>query len=69
MTPIELRAARHALGMTQQDMADNLGVTRVYINRLENTHHPIPKPTEIAIKAILLLGHPDHWPVQVLTKS
>jgi len=55
--------------MTQQDMADNLGVTRVYINRLENTHHPIPKPTEIAIKAILLLGHPDHWPVQVLTKS
>jgi len=38
-----LREARAALGLTQADMADRLGVTQAYVSMLENGRRVVPQ--------------------------
>src|SRR3974390_3637034 len=42
MRPIELRAARLPLGLTQQELARRFGVSRQSINNWENEHARLP---------------------------
>ncbi|MCS6290397.1 MAG: helix-turn-helix transcriptional regulator [Nitrospira sp.] len=42
MTPTDLKTLRSALGLSQQALADRLGVTRNTVTRWEMGLHPIP---------------------------
>ena len=60
MTPAELRAARAALGLTQQQLAESLGLSSGRIIRayeagtgLKRTRGEIPGPVASAIKMML----------------
>lgn len=62
MTPNELRKARTALGLTQQQLADQLQLKRLAITRYEGGTRRIPGLVEVAIRhltapsRILLVG-------------
>lgn len=49
MTPAELKEHRELLGMTQQQLANELGFKRSHIARLENGLSPIMKQTKLAV--------------------
>lgn len=65
MTPVELKAIRQRLGLTQLGFAEALGVSREHIQDLEagrrrkGTPAPIPKTIRLAVAA-LELGLRDH---------
>ena len=54
MTGAELRQARERLGMTQQKLADALGMWRHSVARMERSESPVMKHTELAVKYLLL---------------
>lgn len=49
MTPSELKQARQKLGLTQQKLADELGLSRVMVNQMEKGVHGIERRTELAV--------------------
>jgi DNA-binding transcriptional regulator YiaG len=57
MTPAEIRAARLALGYTQQQLADALGITGEYaadtVRSWESGRRPISGPASVAIRLLL----------------
>lgn len=52
MKPEELRRHREALGMTQDDLARELGVKMMTVSRWERGVYPIPRHIALAIEAI-----------------
>lgn len=52
MTPAELRDAREALGLTQTELGERLGVHWTTISRWENGRLPISKAVAMAVRAI-----------------
>ena len=62
MTPEDIKAIRAARGMTQQDLADALGITRGHISKLEAGTQTAKGAIIVSLRAIGLLGHPDTWP-------
>jgi transcriptional regulator with XRE-family HTH domain len=52
MTPEELKAYREKHNMTQQELADALGVTRNAVNQQEMGIRPILRVTELALETI-----------------
>jgi transcriptional regulator with XRE-family HTH domain len=52
MKPKELRQRREALGMTQDDLARELGVKMMTVSRWERGVYPIPRHIGLAIEAI-----------------
>jgi transcriptional regulator with XRE-family HTH domain len=52
MKPDELRRRREALGMTQDDLARELGVKMMTVCRWERGVYPIPRHIGLAIEAI-----------------
>lgn len=59
MTPAELKSARKALGLSQQGLADALGMHRSMIGYMETGRGPkgvpvaIERRTELAVKYLL----------------
>ena len=53
MTNEEFRKARITLGLTQQALADKLGLNIRHIQRLERENLEVMKQTELAIKYLL----------------
>lgn len=69
MTSQELRHARRKLGLTQQQLADKLGLTRVFIGMMERGERAIEKRTALSVLYLLrdeneknhkTHGHTDH---------
>lgn len=52
MNSDELRQRREALGMTQDDLARELGVKMMTVSRWERGVYPIPRHIGLAIEAI-----------------
>jgi len=52
MKPEELKRRREALGMTQDDLARELGVKMMTVSRWERGVYPIPRHIALAIEAI-----------------
>ena len=56
MSMEELRERRSALGLTQPELADALGIHRVTISNWERGHHPIPKWLTLAMDQLRTLS-------------
>ena len=56
MTPDELKQLQAALGMTNAQLADAIGVSESTIVKLRGGQHPIRRPIEMAIRALMLGG-------------
>ena len=52
MKPEELKRHREALGMTQDNLARELGVKMMTVSRWERGVYPIPRHIALAIEAI-----------------
>jgi len=52
-TPAKLRAARRALGWTQPYLAEELGLTRDAVAKMEAGVRPIERRTDLAIRYLL----------------
>jgi transcriptional regulator with XRE-family HTH domain len=52
MTPQELRAAREAMGITQQELADKLGVGQGTISRWEAGERQPPPLLDLALERL-----------------
>lgn len=52
MQPLELKAARQELGMTQQELAEALGLTPQFIGMMERGEKPIEQRTALAVRQI-----------------
>lgn len=52
MTPLEFKAARNRLRMSQQALADALGRHRSIVARYEAGVYPVPKSVELALEAL-----------------
>lgn len=50
---MNIKEARTKKGLTQQDLADRIGMSVQSINRMENGKQPIDKRTELAIQKVL----------------
>jgi len=61
MQPAELRSARNAAGLTQEQLANSLGVSRELINRMEAGRAKITKRT-----ANQILGVTTHHTLEKL---
>ena len=59
MTPKQFRKARLKLKLTQQEMADELGVLIRQVQRWEGDEQPIRRITELAVKYLLLINEAD----------
>ena len=53
MTGNDLKEARKKLGLTQEALADRIGMTRVMIGLMERGAKPIERRTELAIRCLL----------------
>lgn len=53
MTADDLKTARKALGLSQEDMAEAIGVSRVLLGQMERGQAPIEKRTAVAAGAVL----------------
>lgn len=54
MTPAELLAARHTLGLSQARLAAALGLSRVYVGQMERGAYGIEPRTALAVQYLLL---------------
>jgi transcriptional regulator with XRE-family HTH domain len=54
MTPQEMKRRREALGLTQAQLARELGLDSITVSRYERGVHPIPKTVELAFEMIEL---------------
>lgn len=54
MQPEELKALRASVGLTQQQLADALGMSRKMIVEMEGGKSPIERRTELAARYIAL---------------
>jgi transcriptional regulator with XRE-family HTH domain len=70
LRPEQLRAARRAAGLTQQQAADSLGVSQAYLALLERGRRPVTAPIASRIVELYHLGpvalplsadHPGDW--------
>lgn len=52
MQPDEMRALRKAAGLTQQELADEIGMSRIAINKMEAAKAVIEKRTELAVRYV-----------------
>jgi len=50
VTPQEFKEIREKLGLSQEKLAHELGLTVCHINRLENGKRKIQKTTELAMR-------------------
>ncbi len=50
MTGPELRAARHELGLSQEKLAQTLGISVTTINRYERGRMAIPTAIDLAVR-------------------
>ncbi len=50
MNPAELKALRQRLGWTQDRMADELGISRVYVGLMERGLKSIERRTELSVR-------------------
>jgi DNA-binding XRE family transcriptional regulator len=53
MMPIDLRAIRKRLGLTQAELAAVLGITRQTVNEHERGRAPIPRERWLAVFALV----------------
>ena len=53
MTPKQLKDHRTTLTFTQERLAEELGVTRITVNRWENGAQPIPETAAKLVECIL----------------
>ena len=66
MTPAQFAAARHALGLTQEALAERLGYAgtpqtkRTIISRFETGKRPIPPMAALLLKALLRTKPPAY---------
>lgn len=56
LTPDDLRDLQAQLGMTNEQLADAIGVSLSTIVKWRGGQHPIPRPSAIAIRALQLGG-------------
>lgn len=56
MQPDEMKATRKTLGMTQEQMASAIGMSRKAIVEMEAGKAPIEKRTALAVKYLGLVG-------------
>jgi ribosome-binding protein aMBF1 (putative translation factor) len=54
MTGVELRRARHRLGLSQTGLAEAIGMRKNSVARMERSELPVMKHTELAVKYLLL---------------
>jgi len=52
MTGPGLTAARNALGLSRQGLAERLGITRMTLHRYETGVHPVPQVVALAVKCL-----------------
>lgn len=53
MTYEELKKARQKPGLSQQELADSIGMSRVMIGLMERGEKPIEQRTELAVRCLL----------------
>lgn len=58
MTPDELKQLQARLGLTSDQLAEALGVSPSTVSKWRTGSHPIPKPSAIAIRALVLIERP-----------
>jgi transcriptional regulator with XRE-family HTH domain len=58
VTPADLLAFRRALGLTQRELAERLGVPQATIWRWESGQHPIQHPTILRLALEQLASRP-----------
>ncbi|MGT2513915.1 helix-turn-helix transcriptional regulator [Sphingomonas panni] len=51
----DLRDLRKGLGMSQQELADKIGMSRKAISEMERAAAPIERRTELAVRYVALL--------------
>jgi DNA-binding XRE family transcriptional regulator len=77
MTAKQLKKLRAALGLTQTQLGELVGVTKNSVNRWEMALHPVPKWAELSIQRLLegdakakklieLSGHRGHPPATTI---
>lgn len=54
----EMKQIRKALGLTQQQLADQLGLSRVIIGLMEREQAPIERRTELSMRYLELQSLP-----------
>jgi transcriptional regulator with XRE-family HTH domain len=52
MTPEEMKRRREALGLTQAELARELGLDSITVSRYERGVNPIPKHIGLAVEAL-----------------
>jgi DNA-binding XRE family transcriptional regulator len=57
MQPAELKALRKSVKMTQDQLADAVGLSRVTVGLMERGEAPIEKRTALAVRAVV--AHPE----------
>lgn len=56
MTPDEFKNAQATLGLTNAQLAEELGVSESTVVKWRGDQHPIPKAVGIALRALTLGG-------------
>jgi DNA-binding XRE family transcriptional regulator len=59
MQPDELKALRKDAGMTQDELAEAIGVSRVLIGQMERGQAPIEKRTGLAVRYVVKKAQPE----------
>lgn len=59
MQPEAMKALRKAMGLSQQELADAMGVSRVLIGQMERAKAPIERRTVLSIR--YLSEHPEEY--------
>lgn len=52
MTPADLRLLRAGLRLTQQQLADRLGINRHTVKKWESGRHPVSRMAEILLRRL-----------------
>ncbi len=67
LNPNELRAMRKGLQLTQQQLADAIGVSRALVNHMEAGRAPITLTTSLAVRFVV--NHPEARPSIIVHKG